>query len=269
MEIEPASDYRESMNSMEIESETLEMEIEYPLVEVDTQTYPIDSSIFQSKPKRRVTVFIDGMNFFCRLTDLLTNLTSSRDMGWMNVERQVESHQLDSLVEIDRAMRIAKKFFKRTIPFGAHIHFVFKEFGTVWIWDQFVTRLFETFINSDSSIHTYTLHVAIPSSPRDKECDDRLTVRLALESWLRNDGETYIISNDKYRSMKSHWSYRNQYHTYDSQSTITDFHQKFSEPVALARMSISQYKSIPLLPFHFVHQDRSVAIELQHQISVY
>ncbi len=87
-----------------------------------------------------------------------------------------------------------------------------KKFGTdtkkKQLWTQF--KKLSTEMLSNSNLFHYKIYVAKNQSHTDKECDDRLVVRLGL-LLQKNKKNTYVMSNDYYRSIDTHWKNQSKY----------------------------------------------------------
>lgn len=166
-------------------------------------------------PKNRNHYVVDALNFF---SAILTPLSRKQaDFGFMDVDRKVDKHQFDCEIEQKRAFEHAEDFFKKAVPIGSSIHFVFKQFYYGKKWNEF-TQCFADFFmdNNNPHDHYYYFYVAKAESPNDGECDDRLTVRLALELKCNNLNRVFVVSNDNYQSMSSHWNEQSSYFKYCS-----------------------------------------------------
>lgn len=193
---------------------------------------PIDNNI---------EVFVDGLNFMSNVMKTLS--TNQSSLGYMDVDRKVSTHQFDSLVEIGRALDNAKQFFDLIVPAGSKINLSFKKFGTNEIWAGFQKIFKEKFFDNKDVKHIYDYYVAKPVNIYDTECDDRLTVRLALKAWRENK-KVFVISNDKYRSMSDHWNNPSKY------SLITKFGVE-QRSIGVVWRDIDHIRSLPIVKFDF------------------
>uniref|UniRef100_A0A6G6ACE5 Uncharacterized protein n=1 Tax=Borely moumouvirus TaxID=2712067 RepID=A0A6G6ACE5_9VIRU len=179
------------------------------MIEVEIESIPMELS-----PERFVTidlelaqtdnhVVVDGLNFFGSI--LSTATENQADLGFMDVDRNAQRHQFDSVEEMTRVFDITKNFFDVAIPHGTRIHFVMKRFGSSSTWKTFKQLFTSTFLTrSIYNNHHYTLYVAKGNTRHDGEADDRLVVKLALQ--LTESGSNVCVaSNDYYRSMSQHW----------------------------------------------------------------
>lgn len=146
-------------------------------------------------------IHIDVLNVLCQLAKSLAQ--NGIQLDYMDTVRQVADYQFDSSVELDRALDLFKTFINIAVPQGSSIDCVCKRFGSKMIWNHFETKFSEMFLKD--KLYNYSLYIAQPAFPLDGECDDRLTVRLAM-AHQKEGHRSYIISNDKYRSMSTHWN---------------------------------------------------------------
>nr|AEX62315.1 hypothetical protein mv_L110 [Moumouvirus Monve] len=179
---------------------TIQVEIESIPMELSPERFiPIDLELSQAENH----VVVDGLNFFASI--LSTATENQSDLGFMDVDRNAQRHQFDSIEEMDRVFEVTKNFFDVAVPHGAKIHFVVKRFGSRSTWKTFKQTFTTTFLNrSAMNNHVYTLYVAKGNNRHDGEADDRLVVKLALQ--LTESGNNVCVaSNDYYRSMSQHW----------------------------------------------------------------
>lgn len=164
-----------------------------------------------------IHVVIDGLNFWCSLMEILS--TKQQSLGLMEVDRQTtKNHCFDSPREIKLAFDRTVELFNKAVPDGTNIHIVVKKFGNVGLWNEFISLFLETFDGDTRNFyHLYEAHHH-NDDYRDKECDDRLTVRLALLLNSCKDNTVYLVSNDYYRSLENHWNFPSVY------SILTDEH---------------------------------------------
>jgi len=169
---------------------------------------PLPSKAADVPHKNWIHVYVDALNFFAAI--LRVHNSKPEEMGFMDLDRFVETHQFDSETEITRSFEQALKFFDSAVPHGSSIHFVFKKFGNNHIWSEFRNIFAKTFWNSEQpSKHYFDYYVALGTDP---EIDDLATVRLAIErSMMDIRNKAHILSNDYYRSMPSKWHIPTQY----------------------------------------------------------
>ncbi|AGF84926.1 hypothetical protein QJ854_gp856 [Moumouvirus goulette] len=203
--VEPMS-ITEYVSTSHIEQCEIEVEIESIPMELSPEKFiPIDLDLSQAENH----VVVDGLNFFASI--LSTATENQNELGFMDVDRNAQRHQFDSIVEMERVFTITKNFFDAAVPHGTRIHFVVKRFGSKSTWKTFKQVFTSTFlIRSAVNNHHYTLYVAKGNTRHDGEADDRLVVKLALQ--LAESGDNVCVaSNDYYRSMSQHWDLPSYY----------------------------------------------------------
>ncbi|MEM0353981.1 MAG: hypothetical protein QXW79_00230 [Thermoplasmata archaeon] len=157
-----------------------------------------------------ICIVLDGMNFFSRISDFING--RRKDLSLMEVDRNVYDHEFNSEDEIERVLNYTTNFFEHAIPPGAMIYVIIKHFHRQ-IWNVFENLLIDKFLNNQNLTHKYYIYQALPSHhvSNDRECDDRLVIKLAAKLGNGRKNEVYIISNDRYGSIQEHWNFPTKY----------------------------------------------------------
>lgn len=189
-----------------------------------TSSQPMDieyTAIHVAPTSNNIHVVVDGLNFWCRMTEFLNSRWE--EFCFMNVDRVSAQHQFDCECEITRAFEQTIIFFRKVVPAGAKIHIVVKPFGSDWLWASFL-RLFNEMFMIPGIGHIYRLYSSIAATCNnycDKECDDRLVLKLAALLQRNKNNRVNILSRDQYRSIQQHWDLPSYYEVLTANPTKT------------------------------------------------
>lgn len=188
---------------MEIE----EIQVTNTFTQTSTVSVPFNDfqRVVVNKP---IHVVVDGLNLIAATTREIFG-SNPEKFGIMDVERAVEIHHLDDKEDMLLVFRTIKAFIEVAVPVGSIVHFVMKQSGSRVIWDKLKESFCSVFWDGSLASCSYVFYTALSGwrNPlKDKERDDRLSVRLTLE--LLSLGErAYLITNDNCKSLSNHWNF--------------------------------------------------------------
>lgn len=157
----------------------------------------------QSRPEFTTHVVVDSLNFIFGVLGL--SMRKPELFGHMLLDRTNSKNILHGWDRTDMicAMTILKKFVTHVFPASTCVHFVTKKLPAPK-WSLFKECYDDVFSSDLAGKYKFIPYVALHSDPSDSECDDRLTVRLAIELITRGE-RVFLLTNDKYRSLVEHW----------------------------------------------------------------
>lgn len=121
--------------------------------------------------------------------------------------------------QINKLINILIMMLNETIKNPSTIYFVSKKFRNNDLWMFFIKKFCEKIIFER---HQYVLYEAIGNDTNDKECDDRLIVRLALMLHHRHEKKINIITNDRLKSIAKHWKLPSVYFEHKKNNKISN-----------------------------------------------
>lgn len=157
-----------------------------------------------NKSRNPPHVVIDTLNFLKRMMYTINGNLDKLEL--MDLDRNVEKHQFDSIHDFTLVLNHTKKFLQQAIPSGGSAYFVVKRFGNVQTWNTFLSSFRQILEDANFPIKCQLLLALNPYNSHQgfDEPDDTLTVRYALLLSSRRY-KVFVWTNDNYQSMGNNW----------------------------------------------------------------
>jgi len=146
----------------------------------------------------RKTVIVDGLN-------VLSKIRINK-----NIKNNVLSkypHHYKNFFEINQDVKFLYYYFNNTFGKDINIYIILKKYNNhqLFLWEHLIKQLYRVFEQKSLKIYC-----AIPQNIKDRECDDRIIIRICLK--LQYNGITpYVLSQDKFRNINKHWDLNSEY----------------------------------------------------------
>lgn len=160
---------------------------------------------FPAPVVQRKAVIVDGLNILTRLRAFRVESLSEKNSRKRKINPLFYQYKEEVIDDVEYIY----SFFKYAFDDDTDIHFVIKKYGKkhMAFWHVLVDSLIDIF----GSKFNFRLYCALDMDDKDKECDDRFTLRLGLKLQSENNS-VYILSQDKFRSIDSHWFLDSDYY---------------------------------------------------------